>query len=30
LAVDVLVSREYEDEGENHYYDSFKRTAEHE
>ena len=27
MAVDVQVSREYEDEGENHYYDSFKRTT---
>ena len=29
LAVDVLVTSEYENEGQNHYYDSFKRTTEH-
>ncbi|MEO8394199.1 MAG: class I SAM-dependent methyltransferase [Chloroflexota bacterium] len=27
--VDVSVSSEYEDEGENHYYDTFKRTSRH-
>jgi SAM-dependent methyltransferase len=28
-AVDVSVSSEYEDEGQNHYFDSFKRTSQH-
>ena len=28
-AVDVSVSREYEDEGQNHYYDAFKQISRH-
>ncbi|HLO14293.1 MAG TPA: class I SAM-dependent methyltransferase [Anaerolineales bacterium] len=28
-AVDVSVSSEYEDEGQNHYFDAFKRTSRH-
>lgn len=28
-AVDISVSREYEDEGQNHYFDAFKRTSRH-
>jgi hypothetical protein len=28
-AVDVSVSREYEDEGQNHYYDAFKQISQH-
>jgi hypothetical protein len=28
-AVDVSVSSEYEDEGQNHYFDAFKRTGRH-